>query len=76
MPSGVSRSIVSTIAEVLLKNDVYVSSAKITTLGERVEDLFVVEDAEGQPVSDESVISAVQTDIRSTIDQQVEASSA
>ena len=68
--------LLATISEVLLKNDIYVSSAKITTLGERVEDLFVIETADGEPVSDQEFIDNVQADIRSTIDQQLQATSA
>ena len=64
--------LLATISAVLLKHDVRIRSAKITTLGERVEDIFVVEDAEGNPINDESLIADLQDEICEIIDQRVE----
>ena len=60
------------IAGVCIERDVRIRSAKITTLGERVEDVFVVEDAHGNPITDPTLIAELQDDIRKTIDQRVE----
>ena len=67
--------LLATIADILLKNDIYLRSAKITTLGERVEDLFIVETEHGEPITDEVLIEQLQDEIRQTIDQRVEDSS-
>ncbi|MCL4147955.1 UNVERIFIED_CONTAM: hypothetical protein GTU68_000737, partial [Idotea baltica] len=67
--------LLAAIAEIFLKHGIYICSAKITTLGERVEDLFIIEDADGNPIRNENLITAVQDDICTTIDQQVEATS-
>lgn len=64
--------LLAVIAGVCIERDVRIRSAKITTLGERVEDVFVVEDAHGNPITDPTLIAELQDDIRKTIDQRVE----
>lgn len=64
--------LLATVAEVFLKNDIILKSAKITTLGERVEDLFVIESKDAEPVLDGAVAEKLQRDIRETIDQKVD----
>ena len=66
--------LLATIAEMLVKHHLILKSAKITTLGERVEDLFVIENTDGSPVQDDEASEQLQRDIRETIDQKVDAS--
>lgn len=65
--------LLATIAEVLLEHEIHILSAKITTLGERVEDLFVIEHINGDPITDQTLIESMQDEICTTIDQRVEA---
>ena len=66
--------LLATIAEMLIKHNLILKSAKITTLGERVEDLFVIENTDGTPVEDNGASEQLQRDIRETIDQKVDES--
>jgi [protein-PII] uridylyltransferase len=52
-----------------------VQTAKIQTLGERVEDLFFITDAQQNPVTDPTQCAAIETAICDTLDSQVQASS-
>ena len=66
--------LLASIAEMFVKNDVILKSARITTLGERVEDLFVIENVDGSPLTENQKTDKLQRDIRETIDQKVEES--
>ncbi len=62
------------IARIFLRNNLQLSNAKITTLGERVEDLFFISDGDGNPLSDPQLCEDLQLQIRTELDQQVEES--
>ncbi|MEQ8962207.1 MAG: hypothetical protein RLP02_30490, partial [Coleofasciculus sp. C2-GNP5-27] len=64
--------LLAAIAEKFVAHDVVLKSAKITTLGERVEDLFVIENKDGSPVANDQKAENLQRDIRETIDQRVD----
>lgn len=66
--------LLATIAEMFVKNNFILKSAKITTLGERVEDLFVIENIDGTTVEDDAASEQLQRDIRETIDEKVDES--
>ena len=38
------------MGEVLATSEIHIKDARITTLGERVEDLFFITDKQGQPI--------------------------
>jgi [protein-PII] uridylyltransferase len=48
------------VGRIFLDFDLSVLNAKIATLGERVEDVFYVTDADGRPLSDPSLCAALQ----------------
>ena len=56
------------IGRVFLANGIRVSNARITTLGERVEDVFFITDADGGPITDPDAAERLQRDIRSALD--------
>jgi [protein-PII] uridylyltransferase len=48
------------VGGIFLDFDLSVQNAKIATLGERVEDVFYVTDAQGQPLSDPKLCEQLQ----------------
>ena len=42
--------VLACVAEVLATSEIHIKDARITTLGERVEDLFFITDNQGQPI--------------------------
>lgn len=64
--------LLAAIAEKLIAHEVVLKNAKITTLGERVEDLFVIENKDGNPVENDERAEQLQRDIRQIIDQRVD----
>jgi len=64
--------LLATIGEVFMANNVQLQNAKITTLGERVEDVFFITDEQGNPLGDAELCNKLQADIRTRLDQRVE----
>ncbi|MFT7288432.1 MAG: [protein-PII] uridylyltransferase [Halieaceae bacterium] len=56
------------IGEVFVEFGVILQTAKIQTLGERVEDVFFVTDIERQPIVDERLVERIQTAICAKLD--------
>lgn len=84
-PEGASHSILevispdrhnllATIGQVFLDHDILLCNAKISTLGERVEDIFFITDANGQPINNAQKSQALEKAICQALDQEVEAS--
>ncbi|MNC71355.1 Bifunctional uridylyltransferase/uridylyl-removing enzyme [compost metagenome] len=48
------------IGKIFLEFDLSLQNAKIATLGERVEDVFFITDANNQPLSDPQLCSRLQ----------------
>ncbi|HLV16935.1 MAG TPA: ACT domain-containing protein, partial [Pseudomonas sp.] len=48
------------IGKIFLDFDISLQNAKITTLGERVEDVFFITDANNQPLSDPELCARLQ----------------
>ncbi|MFN3237478.1 MAG: [protein-PII] uridylyltransferase [Pseudomonadales bacterium] len=65
--------LLSIVANIFVDLEVHVVSAKITTLGDRVEDLFYLSDKEGEPLSD---TDQLRERICQELDQHIESESA
>ena len=65
--------LVAVIARVLADFGVNLVSARITTLGERVEDLFYVTNQSGMPLTDETALNKLAASICAGLDEHVEA---
>jgi [protein-PII] uridylyltransferase len=48
-----------------------VQTAKIQTLGERVEDLFFITDSQQQPITSREQCEAIEVAIRNALDSQI-----
>jgi [protein-PII] uridylyltransferase len=68
--AGDSPGLLSTIAQILRQQNISIHSAKINTLGNRVEDLFVISDIEGKCLSTSS-IETIQSDLLKVCDRTV-----
>lgn len=60
------------IGGVFMDFDIQLLNAKISTLGERVEDVFFITDAEGRPLSDPDTCENLLDQIRQRLDAQAE----
>ncbi|WP_166252168.1 [protein-PII] uridylyltransferase [Marinobacter salicampi] len=56
------------VGQVLLEHRVRLNTAKIATLGERVEDVFFITDEDGGPLSDPDVCQSLQDDLCQMLD--------
>ena len=63
------------IARIFLDLDIELQSAKITTLGERVEDLFYITSKNGQPISDQKLTETLISKIENELDNFVKKAS-
>ena len=59
------------IGRVFLAFGIKVQNARITTLGERVEDVFFITDASQQPIEAESLGEPLQEAIRDALDSEI-----
>ena len=61
------------IGKIFFDFNIHLHNAKIATLGERVEDLFFVTDANQMAISDPELCEAIQQAIRTELDEQAAA---
>jgi [protein-PII] uridylyltransferase len=57
------------IGHVFFANGIRVQGARITTLGERVEDMFFITGPDGRPITDAALAEGLQQQIRDALDQ-------
>ena len=63
--------ILASIGKILAENEVNIVDARLTTLGERVEDLFFVTDHADRPITDSAVIEKISTELKSGLEQRL-----
>jgi len=64
--------LLATIAHIFVDFDIHMQNAKISTLGERVEDIFFITDSKGQPLGDAQLCIELQEAICHRLDKHVE----
>lgn len=64
------QGLLAVIAHIFVEMDITLLNAKITTLGENVEDVFFITDARGQPLRDAALAEALQQKIRTRLDEE------
>ncbi|TVZ38333.1 UTP--GlnB (protein PII) uridylyltransferase GlnD [Alteromonadaceae bacterium 2753L.S.0a.02] len=64
--------LLATIGQIFMSQGINLQNAKISTLGERVEDVFFITDVNNKPLGDPQKCSALQAEICSRLDQRVE----
>ena len=61
------------IGRIFVEYGIELQAAKIQTLGERVEDVFFITDADHQPITDPELCDAIQRAIREELDEEAAA---
>ncbi len=64
--------LLATIARIFMDCDITMQNAKISTLGERVEDVFYITDSQGNPLGDAQRCVELQQEICRRLDKRVE----
>lgn len=64
--------LLTVIAQVFFAHKLRLHSAKISTLGERVEDVFFLTDREDQMITDPEQIDKIQSDLRAALDEHTQ----
>ncbi len=65
--------ILACVGKIFVDNGVHLKDARITTLGERVEDLFFVTDARGQAITDTTAVDTLLDEIKSQLEARLAA---
>ncbi|HEY7774322.1 MAG TPA: [protein-PII] uridylyltransferase [Marinagarivorans sp.] len=68
------HSLLATIGRIFMEHDIQLLNAKISTLGERVEDVFFITDQDGNPITDPQACEQLQHAICRELDLEVEQS--
>ena len=63
--------ILACVGKVLAENDINLKDARITTLGERVEDLFFITDRDGSPLTDQARIDSLLAAIKEALEERL-----
>ncbi len=63
--------ILASVGKAFVNNDIHLKDARITTLGERVEDLFFITDKAGKPLTDQAAIDKLLADIKAELENRL-----
>ncbi|MCY4265986.1 MAG: [protein-PII] uridylyltransferase, partial [Gammaproteobacteria bacterium] len=63
--------ILACVGKVFAKNRIQLRDARIATLGERIEDLFLITDADGEPILDPQLRQSLQLDIKYELESRL-----
>lgn len=64
--------LLASIGRIFMQFDLQLLNAKITTLGERVEDVFFIVDNKGHPIDDQNLAEQLQREICEQLDKRVD----
>lgn len=62
--------ILASVGKIFAENGIHLRDARITTLGERVEDLFFITDARNEPLQDKEAIATLEMAIKQRLEQR------
>lgn len=62
--------ILATVGKIFAENRVTLRDARITTLGERVEDLFFITDEKGRPITDRTQAAQLESAIKDSLEER------
>ena len=65
--------ILACVGKILADNDINLKDARITTLGDRVEDLFFITNRAGEVINDETLIEKLQSEIKQELQERMAA---
>ena len=62
--------LLSEISKAFLEHDVYINSARITTIGSRVEDMFYITDKASKPITDQDQLNNIKDTILANLETE------
>lgn len=63
--------LLSEISKVFLEHEVYINSARITTIGSRVEDMFYISDIDSKPITDQIKLNIIKDSILANLEIKI-----
>jgi [protein-PII] uridylyltransferase len=62
--------LLSKISKAFLEHDIYINSARITTIGSRVEDIFYISDQDSRPISNQVKLDNIKDSLLADLEKQ------
>ena len=63
--------VLATLGKVFAEENIKLIDARITTLGERVEDLFFIKDEDGGAITDTALANRLQEEIKNALERRI-----